>query len=178
VDDFIDLAEAELNNEVRAREMEALTTTVATAGYLINPTDWLAWKVISLSSGGKKYDLNPYSSENAIVQQGTSGSTAATGYEVIGDKTYLVPTGSGSYRTIYYQKIPALTSSANTNWLLTNYPHIYLGRVLKFASLWGVEDARIPGFIQVADQAVARLNNASSLGNYGQVPQARPDRFY
>jgi hypothetical protein len=178
VDDCIDLAEAELNTELRTRNQEDFTSTGATAGYLIHPTDWIAHKSISFVSGSKKYDLQPFSEESAVVQLGPGGSTVAKGFVVRGDKTYLLPTGSGTFQMVYYKLIPALSTSATTNWLLTNYPHIYLGKVLKYIAAWGYDDSRIPGLIALADSGVRSLNTASSKANYGQVAQARPDRYY
>lgn len=178
IDDFIDLAEAELNGELKTRNQEDFTSSVATTGYLVHPSDWLAHKSISYVTGGKKYDLQPYSEESAVVQLGNTGSTVAQGFVVRGDKTYLLPTGSGTFQMVYYKQVPALSTSATTNWLLTNFPHVYLGYALKYAAAWGFDDARIPGLVQIATDAVMKLNSASSKATYGQVPQSRPDRYY
>ena len=178
VESWISLAEADLNSQARTRHQEDFTANVATTGYLVHPSDWLAHKVVSYQSGSRKYDLQPYSEESAVIQTGPGGGTDAEGYVVRGDKTYLVPYGSGTYHNVYYKKIPALTSSATTNWLLTNYPQIYLGFVLKYAALWGYDDGRIGLFVSAAQQQLGALNNASKLASFGQVPQARPDRYY
>lgn len=178
VDDCIDLAEAELNTELRTRSQEDFTSAVATTGYLVHPSDWIAHKSVSYVTGGRKYDLQPYSEEAAVLQIGGSGSTVAQGYVIRGDKTYLLPTGSGTFQMVYYKLVPALSTSATTNWLLTSYPHIYLGKTLKYLAAWGYDDMRIPGLASLADSEVAKLNNASRLATYGQVPQARPDRWY
>jgi hypothetical protein len=178
IDDCIDLAEAELNTELRCRNQEDYTATSATSSYLVHPSDWLAHKSISYTVGGREYDLQPYSEEGGVVQLGGSAGSSAQGFVVRGDKTYLLPTGSGTFQMVYYKLIPALSASATTNWLLTNYPHIYLGITLKYLAAWGYDDSRIPGMVDMANKAIASLNNASKLASYGQVPQARPDRYY
>lgn len=179
LDDCIDLAEAELSAELRTRQQEDYTQVASTSGYLVHPTDWVAHKAVSLVSGSKKYDLTPYSEESGVVQLGGSGSTTPSGYVVRGDKTWLLPsTSSGTGYMVYYKAVPALSTSATTNWLLTSYPHVYLGYTLKWLAAWGYDDARIPGIFSAAQDAVAKLNNASKLASYGQAPQSRPDRTY
>jgi hypothetical protein len=178
VDDFIDLAEADINAQLRSRNQEDFTSTVATAGYLVHPSDWVAHKRVSSVSGANRYDLQPFSEENGIVQLGATGSSVAQGYVVRGDKTYLLGTGSGTFEMVYYKSVPALGSSATTNWLLTNYPHIYLGMALKYAAAWGYDDGRVPGLVQAASMAIGDLNKATSKASYGQIPQMRADRVY
>ena len=178
VDDFIDLAEATFNAEIRSRSMEDFTSTSATGGYLVHPADWLAWKSVSYTTGGKKYDLQPMSEESGVIQLGGSGDTVAAAYVVRGDKTYLLPTGTGVFQAVYYKAIPALTGSATTNWLLTAYPQLYLYGALLQAELWGYNDPRAATWKIAHDETIRKINNASKLATYGQVPQMRPDRSY
>lgn len=175
-DDVIDLAEAVFNSEIRSREMEDFTATDSTAGYLIHPSDWLAHKSISYVRGGQKYDLQPFSEESGVVQLGGGGPTH--GYVVRGNRTYLLGSLSGTFQMVYHKQIPALSTSATTNWLLTAYPQLYLYGCLLQLQGWGYHDERIPLWKSAHDETIAKINNASKLATYGQVPQMRPDRYY
>lgn len=177
-DDVIDLAEGVFNSKIRAREMEDFTATNATAGFLVHPSDWLAHKSISFVTGGRKFELQPASEESGILQYGPSGSTTAQGFVVRGSKTFLLPTGSGTYQMVYYKQIPALTTSATTNWLLTAYPQLYLYGALLQLQGWGFQDERIPLWKAAHDEAIADLNKSSRWASFGQVAQQRPDRHY
>ena len=172
--DVISLCEADINATIRVRQMEDVTTQAITSGYLVHPSDWIAWKSISRSTGGKRFNLSPYSSEGGAQRLGPLSGVDA-GYEVLGDRTYVLPSGTGSYECRYYKKVPALTTSATTNWLLTNYPGIYLYGSLLQATAWEQSDPRIPLWKQAYDEAVRKLTTQDSQAKYGPVPVMRPE---
>ena len=54
------------------------------------------------------------------------------------------PLSTTAIRLDYFQKIPALTDAAATNWLLTAHPDLYLFGALVEAEMFGVNDERAP----------------------------------
>jgi hypothetical protein len=57
---------------------------------------------------------------------------------------YIRPTTSDNLTFLYYAKIPALSDSNTTNWLLTAHPDVYLFGSMVEAELFGVNDSRAP----------------------------------
>ncbi len=75
-----------------------------------------------------------------------------------------MPTPDGSYSAIlmYYAKVPTLSDSNETNWLLTHYPDIYLYGALLHSAPYLREDERAQTWAALHAAAVVRVNNASS----------------
>jgi hypothetical protein len=140
VDYFIDNCENWLNNNLRVPEMETTNGSLTvSSGEISNPSDFLSWKRLTVASNGTTKLLAPLTDEQGDSL--TDGSTGQPfGYVMRGSKTILKPTPDGNYTVAgtYYQKVPALSDSASTNWVISNYQDAYL-----YGSFVGSE-----GFIQ------------------------------
>ena len=75
-----------------------------------------------------------------------------------------MPTPDGAYSSIlmYYAKVPTLSDSNETNWLLTHHPDIYLYGALLHSAPYLKEDERAQTWAALYTSAVERVNNASS----------------
>ena len=74
------------------------------------------------------------------------------------------PSGATSLSIDYYQRIPALTSSNTTNWLLTDHPHLYLYTSLLHATPFLMDDARYQVFNNtVSQQVMASVKSQQTL---------------
>ncbi len=182
VDNFIHLFEADFNARLRMRNMEAQTTIGATSGYLPHPPDWLEWRSIYRVQGQFTEALLPVSNEGAAVDYGYSYLSDPRGYRVVGDRTYIAPapgSGAWSYVTIYSQQVPALSTTQTTNWLLTNYPHIYLQGCLFWAGDYLQDDQKAQKYDQLMNRTLDQLKITSERSKYeGGVAYMRPDRWY
>jgi hypothetical protein len=98
------------------------------------------------------------------------------GYVVEGSVGKVVG-GSGNEDILlsYYGKIPSL--SAGANWLITNFPDVYLYATLLEAAPYMGNDARIDVWKQGYLQAIDTLNRVDSEARFGSSPRARLD-FY
>jgi hypothetical protein len=101
-------------------------------------------------------------------------------YTVVGSQLEFIPTPDTQYEgeLTYYAKIPALSDSNTSNWLLTYAPDLYLYGALIEAEpylkndervgLWGELYLRVVADIEVADErasvASTPLVRARSLG--------------
>lgn len=180
---FIFLAEAEFNTEMRNRNMEARTTIGVTSGYLPHPSDWQEWKTIVLVKGSERFTLDPISEEVATLLYGQAADDSMPrGYAVQNGRTYIYPdeaVTSYTYETVYYQGITNLSGSASTNWLLNQYPQAYLFASLLQATGFEGDDARIPIWKSGRDEAMDKIEKASKRASFsGGVMQMRPDRVY
>lgn len=180
---FIFLAEAEFNTEMRNRNMEARTTIGVTSGYLPHPSDWQEWKTITLVQGSQRFALDPISEEVATMLYGQAADdTMPRGYVVQNGRTYIYPSQAVTaytYETVYFQGIPNLSGSVTTNWMLNQYPQGYLFASLLQATGFGGDDDRVGLWKSGRDEALDKIDKASKRASYsGGIPQMRPDRVF
>ena len=122
--------------------MESATTDTMSSSTITLPSDWLAFKSIWYTSSGQRIEV-----QDIPVQEFNRFDAGSTGmpqsYYISGDTVTFYPTADSDYSVgyIYFQKIPALSDSNTTNWLLTFAPDVYLyGAVLEAAAY--VKDAQ------------------------------------
>jgi hypothetical protein len=173
--DLISMAEQDINDELRVNQMEVeLAGLNVTAGYIAHPSDWLSWKEIEATVNGFTYPLRPMTEETATEK--TSGETNPPRYYVVrGNKTYPKPYQNGTYSVIYYQQVPALLSSATSNWVTLRYPQLYLYGALAHAKLF-FDDKTLMYFEQKKSEILARIRRDGVRRSYGkQVLQMKAD---
>lgn len=137
--DLIRLAETKIFADlmrlvIKPREMELEQTGVFSGGTLPIPSGYKAMRRFYIEFGGISYTLK-YISPSKMGNINSSGSpyAAATSggspyfYTTKGANFEIKPTPSttGQYVLEYYGT-PDLLSATPTNWLLTNYPNVYL----------------------------------------------------
>ncbi len=138
IPDFITLAEAQFNREIRNRKMIKRATATIDSQYSAVPSDWLQNVDLVM-------ETNPVTTLQFVTSEQLDrlrGSNSATGnpavYTVVGQELEVLPVpASNSTLTgelTYYGKIDALSASTATNWLLNSSPDIYLyGTLLQSA---------------------------------------------
>jgi hypothetical protein len=131
--EFIALAEDSFNSALRLSGMEEVTTYSTTGRRTALPADFLEMR--SLEYSGSPLVLMPFGSPeyiSAIVHEDTAGIPWA--FSIRGTELEVFPAGSYDFTLHYWQKIPALSDSNTTNFLLSLHPLIYLyGSVLQAA---------------------------------------------
>lgn len=158
IPDFIALAEATLNSVLRSSYMVAtasVSTTASTRTAAV-PSDFL--EPIYLQSS----DTNPLeqvSPQQLIMLRRSRLRTAGTPrfFGILGRNFEFVPTPSSvsTLNLVYYQKIPSLSTGSPTNWLLTNFPDLYLYSSLLHATPYLNDDARVAVFNNLISQTVS-----------------------
>ena len=160
IQEFIDLAEARINRNLRLRLMETTATGTLTPGtrdYTL-PTDYIQARTFHLT-------LDPIVSLSyvtpEIMNRIWGGSTSGTpeAFTIIGENYRLgpEPATADGYSMLYYKRVPALTPAATTNRMLTNNPDIYLYGALLEAEPFLQNDARIQLWATAYRQAVNDL---------------------
>jgi hypothetical protein len=88
---------------------------------------------------------------------------------MIGDTFQLVPTPDASYTVelTYYSKIPALSDSNTTNWLLTNSPDVYLYGSLLEAAPYLDDDNKLQVWGSLLEQSLNALQIESDRAKVG-----------
>ena len=161
IPDFITFAEARLNRTLRTREMLTRRRTVTTDGFIGLPPDYLETYQLQLPTNATNTPepLTFIGPDEAARFKATSMTGKTRYYTIIDGAFELIPTPSNSVElTItYYAKVPALSSTQATNWLLTKAPDLYLYATLANAAPYLQNDERIPVWSQLASSAFDEL---------------------
>mgnify|MGYP003630957028 FL=1 len=165
IPDFISLAESSINNEIRHWRMETRAETTLDGQFTGIPTDWLSTIRFHLTGNGTSSleFMSLATIQNSRAARNDSAGTP-TNYSLNSGQFELMPTPDGEQSAIlmYYAKIPTLSDSNETNWLLTNYPDIYLYGALLHSAPYLKEDERASTWAALYTAAVMRVNNASN----------------
>lgn len=158
---LIQLAEVQLNADLTSRFMEVKVSLPVTAGdsTVDLPTDLLDVKRLQVVGSPNRVLI--YRSPDEIAQDNAANMTGMPEtFSVFGNTLELapIPESDCTLELLYYQKIPALSDSNTTNWLLTNWPNAYLFGALLAAQPFLMNDERIPVFQTMYRQAVEGLN--------------------
>lgn len=158
VPDFIALGEARIYRDLRIRAMEtALAGTIA-AGVLALPTGYIELKSAYID-GSPARKLTRKTLDFIYTNYPTRSSSSCPVYMAReGDNFVFGPYPDTSYavKGIYYKRLPALSDSNTTNWLITNAPDILLYAALVEAADHTGNDAALmkweAKYLQVKDR--------------------------
>ena len=162
---FVQLAEAQMNRDIRHYEMEARSTGVQDAGdeYMQVPSTWLE-NIRAHVQGGGTTPLNLISrAAMADKRAGVLDTSGRPEYYCMADGQFqLFPTPDDQYtiELLFYEKIPDLASNS-TNWVIEEAPDVYLYGSLIHSAPYLQEDERAMVWAQMYAAAVQRLNESS-----------------
>ena len=169
---FISLAESEFQRVFRHWKMEARTSGQQSAGdqYMQIPADWLETIRLHLTGNGTSaVTLMSRSAMADIRAKNENASTMAPYYYCHADsqfELYPTPSEDTDFELLYYQKIPVLSASNATNWLLDEAPDVYLYGALKHSAPYLAEDARVAVWEKMYSDAVIATNMAAEKARY------------
>lgn len=169
VDEIIDLAEAYLNTKLRCRQMETTTDLTPASNVCTLPTDYLEYKrVVEKASIRRRLD---YITEDAADRlYPTRSSGLACHFMIVGSSLTALPLSANDIELTYYQKVPALSDSATTNWLLTAHPGLYVAACKMYAAEYVEEDEIVQKEALLVGQYIENihaLDNRAKFGNAG-----------
>jgi len=178
---FIQLAEADMNTRLRTREMIVRATTTNDDEFVRLPLDFLESINLQLTDGQSPLRFVTLDEADIINKRQTY--TAPTFYSLMNGAIELVPppaTGDDvEIEMVYYGKIPALSDSNTSNWLLLKAPDVYLYGALVHAAPFLMDDQRISVFGSFYSQRIEALNDESQKSLHSGSPLvARTRRVY
>ena len=181
LDTFIDNVEAELNRRLRTKDMIKRATATLTGQYLAVPTDWL--EAINLQiDGGDFSPLFQQSIESMDVYRKANDNVTGQPiyFALVDDSIEFAPTPDGSYtvQLTYYSKIDALSDSNTSNFLSTGYPDAYLYGSLKHASIYLMEDERVPLFTAQFEKALEEMRLEQEKAEFAKGSLMQRRRTY
>jgi hypothetical protein len=183
IPEFIALAEAKFNRDLRSNRMETRATATVDTGssepeFIALPGDFQTMRRVRLSSVTGKPRLLPLTGQQADdFRYGSSNATGQPVYfTIFGDEMELIPTPDAAYtiEMVYRADLDALSDDNEDNWLLLAAPDAYLYGALMEASAFKVDDARIPTWATALKYVTDSLNQLAKDQIYGAgQPQVR-----
>ena len=181
LDFFIDATEAEFNRRLRVKDMIKRATATADAQYISLPTDWL--EAINVQIDSNEFTpLFQQSIESLDVYRKSTNNVGnqPVYYALVDNTIELAPTPDTSYtlQLTYYGTIDALSSSNTTNFISTGYPDAYLYGALKHASIYLMEDERVPLFTAQFEKALEEMRLEQEKAEFGKGSLIQRRRTY
>ena len=164
---FIELAEAEMNRDLRHWKMEKRAEATFNERYEPLPTDWLETKRISIG-GDRQLDLMSQARMLDLRERGGNVAGKPRYYALSSAQIEFYPTPDGDYSgsMIYRSRIESLSGSVSSNWVLADAPDVYLYGSLKHSAPYLQEDPRLAVWEGMYAKAVATLNARSKEAEY------------
>jgi len=164
IPDFVTLAEKAFGTGPEAikspRMMTRLAITVD-AEYEAVPSDMVGIVSLTLTTNTDIYPLDNVTPESLAFLRATTDIQAAfpRSFAMVGDDFRYSPVPDQAYtgELAYYAAIPALSDSNASNWVLANYPNVYLYGSLLQAAPYLVDDERVGLWQQLYQTALAGL---------------------
>jgi hypothetical protein len=179
LEEFIALAEADLQIRANLTQWDTETTVTITSGAGTLPADFQSMR--SIRFGADDLQLSPVSPAKGDFLVGATDPAGPINYFIIGTELRLVPTATGDATVLYTARFTPLSGSATTNSLLTLFPDAYLlGSLVQFC-IWASDDNNLqkfgalfagPDFMNQASYggAVGRVRKYTSMRRYGDAP--------
>jgi hypothetical protein len=161
VPDFIALFEAAANRRLRVREQEASTNLIPSSGAAALPADYLSWRRVTWS-GPTRLELEYVHPSYVQAAYPSAPSDVPRIFTIEGSTLKVRPVNDATLEFDYFQKVPALSNSASTNWLLSAHPDLYLFGSLVEAEMFGVNDERAPLWKARRDEIFDELDKLSN----------------
>lgn len=165
---YVAQAEAMMAAGDPAREIEplrvnAMISTAAlsltTAGTVNLPADYLGPVSLLLDVQDRELDAVTLRTLNTLRTDRDSTAAEPRAYALTGTQFKFSPIPDQTYAATltYFAKIAALTTDGSTNWVLTNYPSVYLYGALMFMAPVIQEDERVALWQSLYVQALSQL---------------------
>lgn len=169
IPDFIALAEARLNRELRIRPMEVRSILELTAGqkYFALPGGYLQMRNIQLNTNPTT-PLEYVTPEMLDRLYGSDATSRPRAYSLIGDEIQLSPIPDSTYtlEVAYYEKFTPLgdgtAGTVTTNWLSENAPDVILYGALIEAEPFVKNDERMPLWLNAYKESIDKIQKADN----------------
>jgi len=169
IPNFIIMAEAQMNRQVRHRKMVTRATATLDTSYFAVPADWKETIRFQLNTNPVTPLVFVTPEQLLEDSQRFSAANQPMFYTTIGQQFEVLPQPDGSYEAelLYYAKIPSLSDAAPTNWLLTESPDIYLYATLIQSAPYLKEDERTAIWTSLYEKLVEDMRVADERARIG-----------
>lgn len=162
IPDLIAVAESQMSQRLDARQQDTTSnvSTVANTETVSLPSDILEMRSLTVTSTTPDVVLNYVTPEKLRSDYGYNNAGTPRAYTIIGNLAYLAPVPDQVYTLsfVYRARVPSLSDSVTTNYVLTNYPDVYLYGALANAGPYIEDNARVAQWKQAFQQAIEGVN--------------------
>ena len=162
IPDFIRLAEDNLTADIVSRSMDTKTNLATVAGTqtVTLPTDMVEMRRLQIVSSYNTV-LKYVSPDQLSADYANNTTGMPQVFTIVGGNIELAPIPDSAYtlELTYKQRIPSLSDSNTTNWLLTSWPSAYLYGALIAAQPYILDDQRIAVFRSLYQETIASINS-------------------
>lgn len=157
IDDFIDLAEADMQVRARLAEFETTATVTLTSGVGSLPSDFFTVKAVRYPAQDYTLEFVPLGGFDEIAAPDTSGQP--TIYTIRGSQLLVYPLVSADMTLVYTARFTPLSASATTNSIITKFPDAYLNGSLYHACVWLRDAEGIATHKGLFEEAIGRIRS-------------------
>lgn len=165
VDEFIDMAEAYFNAELRVREMEEVADLTPSSNVCTLPADYIEYITV-VEKASTRRPLVMITKDVAEKWYPARESGLSDHFMIVGTELTALPLSSNTIELTYYEQIPALSSGNTTNWLLTKMPNLYLHASLMYAAEFMQDDEMIAKESAIVERFVGYLHAQDRRGKF------------
>ena len=162
IPDFIVLAEAQMNAELRHWRMEKRATAEMDTQYTALPQDFIQ-PVRFIITGSQVSSLSQTDSKTIADLRAANGNATGrpTEYSIMDGALEAFPTPDTSYtlELLYFKTLDPLNNVNTSNWVLEYYPNAYLYGSLLHSAPYLMEDQRINTWGAFYRKAIDDINN-------------------
>jgi hypothetical protein len=180
IPDFITLAEAKMNRRLDCRQMVEIATISLTGETYAVPTGFAGVKSFRLNTDPVQALEYRNAEEFDDVRLDAYAATGRpTYFTVSGSSFYFSPAPDSTYsaRLRYRKKIPSLSDTVTTNWLIEEHPDAYLYGALMHSAPFLMADERLSVWGALYESAISEINGDDARQNQAARPSARVKRI-
>lgn len=167
IETWIAMAEADFDRTLKHYEMETTTTLNVTSENTALPTDYLQAKRVYIAGTTKALKVVRSSKLQDMLERRGYAAGEPTHYAIIGTSIAFYPApASATVSMLYLQKIPRLSDSNTSNWLLEMGPDAYLYGALLHSAPYENDDARMATWGMLLQRAKDALDMQSDMAKF------------
>ena len=163
---FLGLAELKLNRGLRVADMEVTDEISLIDGDGTLPADFLEAREVKNAAGIPIRAISLQQLTNSYMDR---SGTAPIGYAIVGSTIKARPISDQDLTVTYYGRIPALTPTNPTNWLLEKAPDAYLFALVNEIAIWGKDVDGATAAQQLMMMALSGLKIEDERGRWGNA---------
>ncbi len=176
IPEFIALAEAQMNRRLRVRHMISRATATISDEYSAVPDDFMGVRTFLLSD--RQLEFLDQADIHKLAAEDTSTGEPRF-YSVVGGEFRFYPSPDSAYSSelAYWAKIPALSNSNTSNWVLSSHPDAYLYGSLLQAAPYMRDNEQAQVWSSGFDAAIEGIITADVSEGYGDRRRLRRAGF-
>lgn len=173
IEDFIALAESEFTRQRFSGAMSTSALSVSTQETAL-PTDWYATRAAVVVSGGSNFEMTPLAQAHL---RSVTGTGVPRFYACGGGNFIVAPEPSGTFTVnlSYWAKVPSLSGTTTTNWLLEDYPDLYLWRAVYEGAKWCQDTELQQSAMMEYGRLLGDVKTNDAARDWGPAPETKVD---